>query len=183
MLALRLTSFLATAAIVAFGVWVAGGWLTDDFRVSMALTAVWLAVAAAGCAVVARRSRPLRVPVALGYVLTAVAIGIYLGATTLRDRVVDEQVVTAVPIAEAIAPAAGAPDGREPARDVELHRARFRSHEHATDGTVAIVRLADGRRFATLTGFATSPGPDLRVRLVPGDSADGGAAGTSTSAA
>jgi hypothetical protein len=33
-----------------------------------------------------------------------------------------------------------------------------------------VVRLADGRRFVTLTHFATSAGPDLRVRLVPGDS-------------
>jgi hypothetical protein len=29
----------------------------------------------------------------------------------------------------------------------------------------------------TLTAFSTSPGPDLRVRLVPGDSFDGGADG------
>ena len=177
MLALRSASLLATAVIVACGVWVAGGSITDDFRVSMALTAAWLAFAAGGCLLVARRYRPLRVPVALGYVLTAAAIGAYLGATTLRDRVVDEQVVTAVPAAEAAASETSASGGREPARDVELLRARFRAHEHATDGTVAIVRLADGRRFATLTGFRTSPGPDLRVRLVPGDSVDGGAPG------
>ncbi len=172
MLLLRFASLLATAAVVAFGVWVAGGWISDDFRVSMALTAAWLALAAAGCLLIARRSRLVRVPVALGYLLTAAVIGAYLGATTLRDRVVDEQVVMAVPAAEATAP-----DRREPARDVELLRARFHSHEHATDGTAAVVRLADGRRFVTLTGFATSPGPDLRVRLVPGDSADGGAPG------
>lgn len=185
----RLASLLVTAAVVALGVWVAGGWVTDDFRVSMTLTAVWFAVAAAGCVVVARRHRALRVPVALGYVLTAAVIGVYLGATALRDRVVDEQVVMAAPApaagvvptgAEPAAPAAGvaAAAPREPARDVELLRARFRSHEHATGGSVAVVRLADGRRFATLTGFATSPGPDLRVRLVPGDSSDGGAPGS-----
>ena len=39
------------------------------------------------------------------------------------------------------------------------------------------MRLPDGRRFLTLTSFATSPGPDLRVRLVRGDSFDGGAVG------
>ena len=39
------------------------------------------------------------------------------------------------------------------------------------------MRLADGRRFLTLTAFTTSRGPDLRVRLVPGDSSDGGAKG------
>jgi hypothetical protein len=56
-------------------------------------------------------------------------------------------------------------------------RGRFRSHEHATTGEAAIVRLADGGRFLTLTSFETSPGPDVRVRLAPGGSFDGGADG------
>lgn len=169
---LRLLAVPATAVLVAFGVWVTGGLISDDFRVSMGLTAAWLAICAAGCAAVAWRVRPLRLPVLIGYVLSATAIGLYLGLTTLRDRVVDERVVTAAP-----ATAAPAADDRAPARAVELLRARFRSHEHETTGTAAVIRLADGRRFATLTRFATSPGPDLRVRLVPGDSAAGDAAG------
>jgi len=160
MLLLRLAAFPVTAIALAFGVWVAGGWITDDFRVSMALTAGWFVVAALGCLLGVRRVRWLRVPVVLGYVVAAGVIGAYLGATTLRDRVVDENVVM-----------------RTTPHAVELVRAAFRSHEHATAGTAAVVRLADGRRFATLTGFSTSPGPDLRVRLVPGDSADGGAPG------
>ena len=94
---LRLLALLATAALVALGVWVTGGLISDDFRVSMGLTAAWLAICAAGCAVVAWRVRPLRVPVLLGYALSATAIGLYLGATTLRERVVDERVVTGAP--------------------------------------------------------------------------------------
>jgi hypothetical protein len=39
------------------------------------------------------------------------------------------------------------------------------------------VRVRGGRRYLTLTSFATSAGPDLRVRLVPGDTLDGGAPG------
>ena len=35
MTVLRVTAFAATAALVAFGVWVTGGWLSDDFRISM----------------------------------------------------------------------------------------------------------------------------------------------------
>jgi hypothetical protein len=156
MLVLRLAALPLTAAALAFGVWVAGGWITDDFRVSMALTAGWFLVAGIGCLLATRRVRWLRVPVVLGYVVAAGAIGAYLGATTLRDRVVDEKIV----------------------RAAALVRAPFRSHEHATAGTATVVRLADGRRFVTLTGFSTSPGPDLRVRLAPGDTADGGAPGT-----
>jgi len=37
------------------------------------------------------------------------------------------------------------------------------------------VKLADGRRVLTLTSFETAAGPDLRVRIVPGASTDGGA--------
>jgi Electron transfer DM13 len=165
---LRLLSLLVTAVVVALGVWVTGAWISNDFRVSMALTAIWFAIAGAACVALAWRFRPLRVPVLLGYTLSAVGIGLFLGLTTVRDRVVDERVVSAAPATPA--PSAGTP---APARTVELARARFRSHEHETTGTAAVVRLPDGRRFATLTGFATSPGPDLRVRLVPGDSAAG----------
>ena len=159
------------AAVVLLGVWVTGGVVSDDYRTSMALTAIWFLLSGAACLAVARRARPLRVAVLVTYVLTAGAVSAYLAATTLQDRVVDEQVVTAAP-----APAAPPARGQEaPARAVELASGRFRSHEHATSGRAAVVRLADGRRFLTLTSFATSPGPDLRVRLVRGDSSDGGA--------
>jgi hypothetical protein len=158
------------AVTVLAGVWVSGGVISNDFRTSMALTAVWFAVAGAACLLIARRWPPLRVPVVLAFVLTAGATGAYLGLTTLRDRVVHEQVITA-----AAAPqAGGAQTSRGP---VELAEGRFRSHEHETAGTARVVRAADGRRFLTLTSFSTSPGPDLRVRLVPGNSFDGGAGG------
>ena len=39
------------------------------------------------------------------------------------------------------------------------------------------MRLPDGRRYLTLRGFSTAPGPDLRVRLVPGGGDDGAAHG------
>jgi hypothetical protein len=156
------------AAVVVAGVWVAGGVISDDFRTSMALTALWFGLSGAACMAVALRSRRLRVPVLGAYVVTAAVVGGYLGLSTLRDRVVDERVVTAGPPAMA---------GSAAPVNVELGRGRFRSHEHETTGAASVVRLADGRRFLTLTGFATSAGPDLRVRLVPGDSFDGGAPG------
>ena len=163
----------AVAAIVVTGVWVAGGVITDDYRASMALTALWFAVSGAACLLVARRHRALRVPVIAAYLLTAGAVGAYLGATTLRDDVVHERVITAAP--PAAAPDAGTPAAAAPEPGpVELARGRFRSHEHETVGTARVIRDTDGRRYITLTSFSTSPGPDLRVRLVPGDSFDGG---------
>jgi hypothetical protein len=170
----------AVAATILAGVWVAGGVVSDDFRVSMGLTALWFAVSGGACLLVARRSRALRVPVVAAYLLTAGAVGAYLGATTLRDDVVHERVIAAAP-----APAA-APVPRDDASPVpappaagptEVARGRFRSHEHETAGAARVIRDTDGRRYLTLTSFSTSPGPDLRVRLVPGDTSDGGADG------
>jgi hypothetical protein len=184
----RATRFVApllaipvVAAAVLAGVWVAGGVITDDYRASMALTAAWFVVAGAACVMIARRSRALGAAVLGSYVVTAGVVGVYLGATTLRDRVVDEQVVTAAPIAAVADDAArseGAARRASPApAAVAVARGRFRSLEHATRGAATVVRLADGRRFLTLTGFETSAGPDLRVRLAPVDTSDGGAAG------
>jgi Electron transfer DM13 len=171
--ALRLLAVPVVAAALATGVWIAGGIVTNDFRTSIALTTAWFTVSGGACLIVAWRAPAFRVPVLVTYVVVAAAIGGYLGLTTLRDRVVHERIVTGVP--------QSAPEAPEPAtprpRNVELLRGRFRSGEHATAGTASIVRLADGRRFLTLAGFSTSAGPDLRVRLVPGDSQDGGVEG------
>jgi hypothetical protein len=176
---LALLAAPAVAAIIVTGVWVTGGVITDDYRASMALTAFWFAASGAACLLIARRHRALRVPVIAAYLLTAGAVGAYLGATTLRDEVVHERVITAA--SPAAAPDAGAPETAAPVAPepgpVELARGRFRSHEHETAGTARVIRDTDGRRYLTLTSFSTSPGPDLRVRLVPGDSFDGGADG------
>jgi hypothetical protein len=173
---LPLLAIPAVAGVLVTGVWVAGGVITDDYRSSMALTALWFAISGAVCLLVARRHRALRVPVIAAYLLTAGAVGAYLGATTLRDDVVHERVIAAAP--PAAAPDTGTPETAAAAAPepgpVELARGRFRSHEHATAGTARVIRDTDGRRYLTLTSFSTSPGPDLRVRLIPGGSSDGG---------
>jgi len=181
----RSAQFLAVgvvAAGVVLGIWVAGGLVTDDFRGSVALTTVWLALAAGLCLLVAVRHRAVRVPVLATYVVTAGVVGVFLASTTLRDRVVDERVVTVTPPVtlpadspSVPAAAASAPAPRPGNR--RLARGRFISGEHAARGTATIVRLADRRTFLTLTSFSTSPGPDLRVRLASSRTLDGGASG------
>jgi hypothetical protein len=159
------------AAIVLTGVWVTGGVISNDFRTSMALTAAWFAISGTACVLVARRRRALRIPVIAAYILSTGAVGAYLGATTLRDDVVHERVIAA-------APAPVQPTARmasPPAAPVQLAHGQFRSHEHATTGTARVIGDTDGSRYLTLTSFSTSPGPDLRVRLVPSGSFDGGA--------
>ena len=59
----------------------------------MALTAVWMALAAAGCLLVAWRRPGLRAPVIGAYLLTAVVVGGYLGRSTFIDDEVNERVV------------------------------------------------------------------------------------------
>lgn len=142
----------AAAAGVVLGVWVAGGLITDDFRAAMALTGLWIVIAAAACVVLVRRQRRVGVPVAAGALVAAIAVTAYLGLTTLRDKVVHERV--------AVGPAQAA--------------GTFRSGEHATAGTARVVRIPGGRRVLTLTGFDTAAGPDLRVRVGRGASTDGG---------
>src|SRR5919108_1404586 len=92
---MRLALVPLVAAVTLAGLWVAGGVLTDDFRASMALTAVWFALAGAAAAGIAWRRRALALPVLGTFLVTAGAVGAYLGYATLMDRVVDEQVVVA----------------------------------------------------------------------------------------
>ena len=120
--------------------WVAGGVVTDDFRISMGLTGLWF-VAALAAAYAARG--PYRLPLLAGVGVAAIAIGGYLAATTLRDRVVDERVIAGPVVA----------------------RGDIVGVEHASRGDAAIVRRGDGRHVLTLTSFSTAAGPDLRVRV------------------
>ncbi|ALV50784.1 DM13 domain-containing protein [Streptomyces althioticus] len=86
----------------------------------------------------------------------------------------DETVREALPGTATTAPAAptapgAAPSGSAsaapPAGPVTLASGELISHEHATTGTVSLVRLADGSRVVRLEGLDTSNGPDLRVWL------------------
>jgi hypothetical protein len=165
------TLAVISALVLAAGVWVTGGVVADDFRVSMALTGLWFAVAGAIAVGSLRAGRATGIPILAGYLVAAIAIGGFLAATTLRDTEVHEVVATGVP--ETALPVA-----REAAHANVLERSgRFRSGEHATRGIARVVRLTSGRRVLTLTGFSTSAGPDLRVRVLPGASTDGGETG------
>ncbi len=52
-----------------------------------------------------------------------------------------------------------------PAVPVGLATGTFVGLDHATEGTVRILELADGQRFVRLEGFETDNGPDLFVYL------------------
>ena len=118
----------------------------------------------------------LALPVLGAFVLTAGSLGGYLLWTSTVDRVVVEDVLSADDPSAATptattrptgpGPTTAAPTG--PAGPVLVGRGAFRSGEHETTGTAALLRRPDRTAVVTLTALDTSPGPDLRVYLVPG---------------
>ena len=150
----QLAAAPAVAVVVIAGIWVAGGLLTNHFALAMALTAVWLGVAAAACLAVAWRRPALRVPVIGAYLLTAVVAGGYLARTTLIDDTVNERVARVTP------------------DNVLLKHGTFESVAHPAEGVARTIRTAGGDTVLTLTSFEVDNGPDLRVYLVAGPARD-----------
>lgn len=143
----RLASVPTVAALTVVGVWAFGGKITDDFGLAMVLTAIWFGAIGLASLVVGLRWRPLALPVIATFLVVSTVIGAYLALSTLRDRVVDEQVATGQTLAQ------GA----------------FEERAHDTAGTARVIERADGTRVIAFTEFETDSGPDLRVYLVPGD--------------
>ncbi len=76
---------------------------------------------------------------------------------------IDTTVEEAAPTVAVPAAAPGTPAPSAPAAPQVLARGDFISHEHATTGTVVLLRLPDGNRVVRLENLDTSDGPDLRV--------------------
>lgn len=135
----------ASAAIVLAGLWLTGGVISDDFRVSMALTALWFGLVTVAALVVWRRVPRLRLPVTAVACATMVLAGGYLALTTFRDKTVDEAITAGT--AELVG--------------------SFESRAHTTTGTAQVIDQADGSRVLALVDFRTDAGPDLFVYVVP----------------
>jgi hypothetical protein len=150
----RVAVGLVVALVTLAGIWVTGGLLTNDFTLAMALTGVWMGLAAAGVLALAWRRPALRVPAIAGYLLVAVVVGGYLARSTLLDDEVNERVVRAGPSNSLLA------------------RGSFEPVAHSAEGTATTIRTASGERVLTLTNFEVDNGPDLRVYLVAGPARD-----------
>ncbi|MFH9742638.1 DM13 domain-containing protein [Streptomyces roseolus] len=119
---------------------------------------------------VTRRRRWVAVAVA-GLVVAVAGLVWFKPWALWVDETVNEALPTATATATATASASATASGEpvpgtpSPAGPVTVAQGGFISHEHATAGTVKIVRLADGTHTLRLEGLDTSNGPDLRVRL------------------
>lgn len=171
----RLLGAGAVLVALAAGAWAIGASVTG-YVASIVLTGAWFLVVGVVAEVIARR-RPgagIALRGAFAVALLASTFGFYW--TSVRDEVVDEQVVAGVaasrlPSGESAAgtPADGERAQVEAARvNVTVRTGAFESLAHQTVGTASVVRRPDGERVLTLTGFRTDNGPDLRVYLVAG---------------
>ena len=154
-IAAKVAAALAVSALVVAGIWVSGGLITNDFGLAMALTAVWMGVAAAACLAIGWRRPGLRASVIAAYLLTAAVAGVYLGRSTLFDDEVNERVVRVTS-----------------PQNTLLRRGRFEAVAHPAQGTATTIRTASGQRVLTLTSFEVDNGPDLRVYVVAGPARD-----------
>lgn len=178
--AVRLLGAGALLLALAAGAWVIGA-SVPDYVTSLVLTGGWFLVVGAVAEILARRRPGVGIALRGAFVVAVLvsAFGFYW--TSVRDEVVDEQVVAGVAASSLPSgqTAAATPAGeRSPAPrvNVTVRTGAFESLAHQTVGTASVVRRPDGERILTLTGFRTDNGPDLRVYLVAGvvdDNGDG----------
>jgi hypothetical protein len=117
-------------------------------------------------------------------IVLAVGLALFKPWLLFVDVRVDEQLPTVAASAEPSQPPVSkdpspstAPTDRAPteapARPVQLAEGTLISHEHATTGTVRIIRQPDGTRLLTLENLDTSNGPDVHVWLSAADVVEG----------
>lgn len=174
---------LAVPGVVLFllaGLWFWSGVVAPGYWSTIVLGVLWFVA----CSVIFGRvgkARPELRPWVRGTFLAcsvAAVAGFYW--TSVRDTVVDEDVVTGIPASQAPASAAGGGDPLAPQPEPEpepaptatkgqniVERAGAVSPEsHSAAGTARVVRLAAGGRRLTLSdGFEIDPGPQVRVYL------------------
>ncbi|MFE6282246.1 DM13 domain-containing protein [Streptomyces sp. NPDC057877] len=115
-------------------------------------------------------------PVVVGVLVVAVAlvgVGLYWFQPwkLWQDETVEEALPEVTTSSAASAPAtpqaeaSPSAEPSEPAGPVTVASGELISHEHATSGTVKLLRLTDGSHVVRLEDLDTSNGPDLRVWL------------------
>lgn len=110
---------------------------------------------------------------AVAVVVTAVALPLFQPWRIFTDKVVDEALPGAVPISTqsssttppTVSVQPRTTPAQQPKAPTVLLTGKLITHEHETEGTVAVLRLPDGSRILRLENLSTSDGPDLKVWL------------------
>jgi Electron transfer DM13 len=177
----RLLAAIGMVVLLVAGVFFFGR-LADDEQVARGLTAAWFGVVSVAGYLITRRRPELRLPLASAFGAVAIAFALLVVLPSIRDKEVNERIVTGAPASEALPTAdpRGGPaeQGRpRPDANVQLASGSFGALAHEGQGTAAVVELPSGERKLTLTEFETDAGPDLRVYVSTDDPADGGELG------
>lgn len=167
----RLLIPLAMLASIGAGSLVLQRWVAETFLAALILSAVWGLLVGAAFLLHAFHHRRLLAPT-----LAALAVAA-LGATagfwyfSVRDVVVDEEIVVAAEAEPMPAGKAGRAQEPKSAGPVSLARGRFHGEDgHDGSGVATVVETPDGRRLLTFSRFDVSPGPDVDVYLTPSGS-------------
>jgi hypothetical protein len=113
-LAAKLAVAIGVVVVLAFGVWFLGAIVATAYLSAIALGGAWILVCAVGLEIVARRRPALRWTVRGTVVAFAVVGAAALYWTTVRETVVDEQIVTGVPASKLAPSERGAIDPLAP---------------------------------------------------------------------
>jgi len=180
--ALKLLAPPLVVVTLAAGLWFWSGVVAPGYWSTIVLGALWFVACSMIFGRIGRARPDLRWWVRGPFLACCVAAVFGFYWTSVRDTVVDEDVVTGVPASKAAVadvdgdplapqaePAAAAAAFRPaPARRaniVELSGA-VRPQSHSASGTARVVKLAAGGRRLTLSdGFEIDPGPQVRVYL------------------
>lgn len=192
-----LASVVVVVATLVAGLWFWSGVVAPGYWSSIVLGAAWFVAASIGFGQIGKRRPDLRLPLRATVIACSVAACVGFYWTSVRDTVVDEQIVTGVPAseldgseAEIDDALAGEPDDSEaeaagtdgaskpveaeeeaepePARNVVRVSGEVRPAGHSASGRARVVELAAGGRVLTLSDdFEIDPGPEVRVYLVP----------------
>ena len=171
-LAAKLTAVALVVLTIAVGLWFWSGVVAPDYWSTIVLGVLWFVACSVLFGRVGKDRPQLRPWVRGTFLACSVAAAFAFYWTSVRDTVVDEEIVTGVPASRAAPPGDGDPRAAQP-EPVEMERRNVvelagavRPEGHSAHGTARVVRLAAGGRRLTLSdGFEIDPGPQVRVYL------------------
>ena len=171
-LAAKLLAVPLVVLTIAVGLWFWSGVVAPGYWSTIILGVLWFVACSVLFGRIGKARPELRPWVRGTFLACSVAAAFTFYWTSVRDTVVDEQVVTGVPASRAAAPGGGDPLAPQP-EPVEMKRQNVveragpvKPEGHDAEGTARVVRLAAGGRRLTLSdGFEIDPGPQVRVYL------------------
>jgi Electron transfer DM13 len=154
---------VAMLALIGIGSLALQRWVAETFLAAIVLSVIWGLVVGLAFLAHSLRHRRLLVPTTVGLAVGALAAVGGFWYFSVRDVVVDEDIVVATAEAEPMPPGAASRPPREP---VALARGRFRGEDgHDGSGQATVVELPSGSRLLTFSEFDVSPAPDVDVYL------------------